>query len=369
MLGGDTKRQHFWAGFNQIDFDSYPNVIIAVSGGGDSMALLALAHDYFRSHYPRCRLVAVTVDHGLRAAAAREAQGVADYCAKLGIWHVTKKWNADRPPTGVQAAAREARYHLLAEAARESDAALVLTGHNLDDQLETIAMRAARAEGRGLAGICRATLYDRAVWFARPLLGIKRQELRDYLTGKKVGWIDDPSNEDEAFERVRMRNRKFNASERYQLLGVQKAAQAERRVHAAHGALLLSDKTQVDVNFEQHSAALGLMARSEAGFEPALQTLLCWVGQKQHFAPRDLIDPIIDLCNRGRNGSQFTVHGCLLSVKNGRLLMAKESRSSGVVRFCFDYLVPETEYALAKTFFERLNGLVFPAIPFIGAAR
>lgn len=184
-------------------------LLIAVSGGSDSTGLLvALATLCATGRYTHITLSACTVDHDLRAGSAEEASGVAAFCERYGIPHVIRRWEGPKPEAGVQAAARAKRYELLVEAAIEAGADAILTAHTREDQAETVAMRAARSpEGIGLSGMADAVLLKGAVWLLRPFLRIERAAIRNFLIAQGEGWIDDPSNLNPRFERVRVRGR------------------------------------------------------------------------------------------------------------------------------------------------------------------
>ena len=182
------------------------HVALAVSGGSDSTALMRLAADWTRVNHPGLLLTVLTVDHGLRAGAAAEAAQVGQWAAGLGLPHHVLRWEQKpKPVTGIQAQARAARYGLMAAWCRAHAATALLTAHTLDDQAETVLMRLSRTtRPESLAGI-RPVGDWQGLPLLRPLLRLKRQALRDWLSDLGQPWIEDPSNEDARFERVRAR--------------------------------------------------------------------------------------------------------------------------------------------------------------------
>ena len=184
-------------------FETSPNIAVAVSGGGDSMALCLLAGAWVRQI--KGRVTAVTVDHGLRAESAAEARQVGQWLGEHDIPHVTLRWEGPKPRSRLQAAARQARYGLLEAWCRDAGILHLLLGHTQDDQAETVLMRAGRATGvEGLAGMS-AIVERQHVRILRPLLGLTRESLRVLLGENGLSWIEDVSNNDEAFTRVRVR--------------------------------------------------------------------------------------------------------------------------------------------------------------------
>ena len=199
---------------------------LAVSGGGDSMAMLYLSHNWTRTY--GIRLWVATIDHGLRPESAVEADMVAEECAALGWPHATVRWHWDGVGN-VQDAARRARLSLIDQ--WRGDLRHVLFAHTLDDQAETVLMRLARGSGvDGLSGMqaarsvaphaesAPALAADDISGIApsrdnsqpgyhvlRPCLGMQRSELRHYLQVLKGRWVEDPSNDNRDFERVRVR--------------------------------------------------------------------------------------------------------------------------------------------------------------------
>lgn len=176
-----------------------PTLGIALSGGGDSTALMHLAHGWGRA-----RLSATTVDHGLRPGSTQEAREAGLAATGLGIPHEILQWTR-RGDGNLMAAAREARLQLLADWARRNGLSAVLLGHTLDDQAETLLMRLNRGAGvDGLSAMAPVREAFGITWL-RPLLGVGRADLRQWLMARELTWADDPSNENADYERVRMR--------------------------------------------------------------------------------------------------------------------------------------------------------------------
>ena len=228
---------------------SYRALVLAVSGGPDSMALMLLAArwcDQLGAAAPEC--LVVTVDHRLRPTAADEARMVAAAAARLGLPHRTVTWPQGAEACragGLQAAARAARYALLADVANtiaQRPLALV-TAHTEDDQAETVVMRLKRGSGLdGLAGIPKVRTVDTrggeprgAVSLVRPLLEVAKVRLVATLVAADMPWVDDPSNDDQAFERVRVRQDLVRLAEAG--LSAKAIGQSARRLARARAAL------------------------------------------------------------------------------------------------------------------------------------
>jgi len=178
-------------------------IAVAVSGGADSMALALLAHDWTTATGRFLRTV--TVDHQLRTESQTEAAQVGAWLGARGIGHDILAWTGEKPVSGIQEAARAARYRLIGDWARANDIAHVLFAHHMDDQAETILMRLARGSGiMGLAGMRSVTMRD-GIRICRPLLSVPKSRLRATLRAAGQDWIEDPSNEAPKFARTGFR--------------------------------------------------------------------------------------------------------------------------------------------------------------------
>lgn len=154
---------------------------------------------------PKQSFVVLTVDHGLREGSRAEAEQVAQSCSACGVEHHTLIWEGKKPATGIQARARQTRYDLMTRWCTAHDIPVLLTAHTMDDQAETVVMRQKRTTSpKSLAGIWPETEWN-GIRIIRPLLGARREDLRNVLRAAGVSWSDDPSNDNPGFERVRVR--------------------------------------------------------------------------------------------------------------------------------------------------------------------
>jgi tRNA(Ile)-lysidine synthase len=197
-------------------------VVVACSGGADSLALLAAT--VFESRRTHVSVVGVTVDHGLQEGSAERADSVVQQMAGLGADEtMTIRVSVDAPGMGPEAAARQARYAALSQAAERLGAERVLLGHTLDDQAETVLLGLARGSGgRSIAGM-RRSYVEGAVWFVRPLLDLTRAQTEQACRAEGIVWWDDPHNDDPRFTRSRLRRRVLPVLEEELGPGVAKA--------------------------------------------------------------------------------------------------------------------------------------------------
>ena len=313
------------------DWKAAPAIVLAVSGGPDSIALMWLAARWRESLARGPRLIAVTVDHGLRSEAAREARDVKRLARSLDLTHRTLRWSGTKPKTGLPAAARAARYRLLAQAARAGGATHILTAHTRDDQAETLLMRLLRGSGiAGLAAMARESERD-GVLLARPLLDVSKSRLVATLKKAKIGFADDPTNRDVSFTRPRLRT----------LLPALAAEGGDARNLARLAARLARANAAVEVLADGAERYLALRGRESLrpGFDAAafaampeeirLRLLLRAISRFGHEGPAELgkVEALLGALDRayaekaGRSRPRLkqTLAGALVSLIDGRI--------------------------------------------------
>ncbi|PJF08942.1 tRNA lysidine(34) synthetase TilS [Pseudorhodobacter sp. MZDSW-24AT] len=296
---------------------------LAVSGGGDSMAMLHLAAALGRP------LAVATVDHGLRPESAAEAAKVAQICAGLGLPHAVLRWEHGAVAGNLMQAARRARYGLLTDWARAQGVATVLVAHTADDQAETVLLGLARAAGLdGLAGM-RPLWEQGGVVFRRPLLAVTRAALRGYLTQRGLWFVDDPSNDDPAYDRVKMRRALqglagvgITAPGLAAVAGHLAAVQSDVRGLVAEAAarLVVERAGALEIDRAGFAALPGEVARR------LLQAGLMWLSGAAH-APR--APALARMGAALRRGQAATLAGCRMVPRGGGMVLVREARALG----------------------------------------
>lgn len=301
-------------------------ILIALSGGGDSVALLHL----LAAHFGASRLATAVIDHRLREGSAADSERAASFARDLGVEaRVTPlQWQGENR---AHEAARELRYAALCAAAREIGAHVITTGHTRDDQAETVLIRAERGSGlRGLAGmsaIAPAPIWPegRGLWLARPLLGATRAELRAYLHERRAEWLEDPANENTVYARVRARQR-LTALEAAGLDPMRLAALAEHlqpHVRAIDGAA--SALIAAAVRFEDDTAILDRAAWSgdHAVQQRALQALLAAAGAHARGPSSAQLEPLPQTIEQS-SFTGATLAGAQLTPRRGAILITRD---------------------------------------------
>ncbi len=211
-----------WSGMRSVSTSEFSDalealdvslpLVLAVSGGPDSIALMRLAAQWADNRSVLPQIYAVTVDHGMRPESVHEARQVATWAAQVGIQHQTLSWQGEKPESNLQSEARDARYRLLSQYCLDKGSTCLAIAHHMNDQAETFLLRLARGSGiDGLAAVPKTreiTDCDPPIRLIRPLLSFSRERLRATLMEMDQGWIDDPSNDDARFARVKARKLK-----------------------------------------------------------------------------------------------------------------------------------------------------------------
>jgi len=300
---------------------------IAVSGGADSMALCLLA-DLWAKAQGR-QVIALTVDHGLRDKAAAEAQTVADWLAAHGISHHVLPWQGDKPATGIQAAAREARYALMAEWCRDNGITAIMTAHHLEDQVETFLLRAERGSGLdGLACMAAETALS-GIKLVRPLLPVSKFRLRETLSAMNQDWIEDPSNQNPAYRRTKMRKLvtalEHKGLDAIRLGGLINHFADLRNSTAEIVAVFMNEAVQIFP--EGYGVARGdvLGQLPEPIIERILVRLTKNFGGKSYPPRRDRLLRAVQYLRKSEFPG-FTLGGCRFSEKSNEIMICREMR-------------------------------------------
>ena len=295
---------------------------VALSGGGDSIALLHLLTTCFQGL--NVKILSATVDHGLRDGSAEEAQHVAGLAAGMGADHEIFHWQGWQGKGNLQDQARRARYQLLGDWAKRRHIPVLTLGHTADDQAETVLMRLARSAGvDGLAAMPVRRKLDE-VTLLRPLLKVTRAQLRSYLTENNLTWVEDPSNQDRRFERVRMRQ----AMKDLEPLGLTieslstVAENMTKAKEALDHAVLLAGRSLAKpvlgaVAFDEDK----LRDQPDEIIHRLLLGALRWVSGAGYPLRRQIMGDALDVV---RNGGGLTLGGCRILSRRGQIWVCRE---------------------------------------------
>ncbi len=312
----------------------YGRLALAVSGGPDSLALLLLAHRFATQTAGHGRFIVYSVDHGLRVEAADEVAFVLRIARDLGFFARGLRWEGEKPASGIQEAARAARYRLLAEAMAADRAAVLITAHHLGDQAETVLMRLAHGSGiEGLRGMDALSDLG-SLRIARPLLGTDPADLRAVVEDAGLTPVADPSNLDPGYERVRWRQ----VMPQLAALGLdaRRIATFAGRMREAEAALAaMAAEAMSEVGFAPGDARATLSRDFLAGLPRAvavrvLARVLDRVGGDRKPHALGAVERLADRLSAGRIAT--TLHGCIvrggtrtirISREAGRRVLAK----------------------------------------------
>jgi tRNA(Ile)-lysidine synthase len=286
---------------------------------------MALLHLLARNRdYRGCTVHAVTVDHRLRAEAADEARAVASFCKKIGVPHETLVWDHGRIPRNLQDTARRARYRLIGDWALTAGIGHVAIGHTADDQAETFLMGLARQAGiDGLSGM-RGLWASEGIDWSRPLLHVSRKDLRDYLLRNRIDWIEDPSNLNEDFTRIKAR-KVLGALEPLGIT-VEKLAGVVSNLSSSQNALRVAASEKVWQLVRENAGELmidrEMFRRSDAEINRRIVIgALRWISRPPYAPRAEAIKRFSDAIHTGRDA---TLAGCRLQVCGNTAVIRRE---------------------------------------------
>ncbi len=310
---------------------------VAISGGGDSTALLILAADWASTE--TTTIEAITIDHGLRPEAGVEAKQVAALCRSLSIRHEIAEWEGFDGQGNLQDAARRARQDLIAAWAQKRGISTVLLGHTQDDQAETVLMRLTRGSGVDGLSAMAPNRCDGDICWARPLLAFRRNELRAFLKARNVRWSDDPSNEDDRFDRIRIRK----ALVALDALGLTAEGLASTAARMQHARAALEQQTLEHARRLVTINAAGEVEIAAEGFAKAPEEIrmrllahsLGWIASADY---RPRLKSLLSLLDGIASRDRSTLAGCLVSAaQKGVIRIGREANAVSA------HSVPATE--------------------------
>ena len=298
-------------------------VTVALSGGSDSLALVFLLHDFLKVN--NGELFCITIDHGLRAESSKEALKVNKILSNYNINHQIIRWLGKKPTSNLQEEARNARYKLLCDFCLENNIDYLATGHQQDDQAENFVIRAEHGSGLyGLSGIPAFTEFNK-VKIIRPLLWCSKQMLQDYLRSKNIEWIEDPSNQNEEFTRVRARN--FLKQHPEWIVKLANISKNLSRAKDAIEYILEKSFSELVVFADDKTASIELVEFNQLPQEIRFRmilTLLQKISNEPKAARGESVESLLIKLSTGVEFKASTLSQCLIARKKDRIVITHQ---------------------------------------------
>ena len=308
------------------------SLLVAVSGGSDSIALMHLASRWAAQRGLVCSVI--TIDHDLRTESAREAIFVKLAAGALGLEHKTVRWKGWDNNGNLQSCARKARYDLIGENRGRHN--IVLTGHTLDDQAETFLLRLRRGSGvDGLAAMPakrKITGKNGGFWLLRPMLELTRDKIKNFLVRQKISWVEDPSNEDNKFDRIVIRKVIQQLSD----LGITAFLLSNTATHMrrARTALDLQAGRMAQQICSTHMGDLVIDRKGFSDMHAEIKFRLFarglrWVSSNP-YNPR--FNALVAIMERVLTGKAQTLHGCYIFPETEHIRISREFNAVSKIR-------------------------------------
>lgn len=302
------------------------NILVAVSGGIDSLALTFLVNEYAKNH--NIKFHALTIDHQLRPESTIEAKELNKLLSKHNINHSILTWHHQEPiNSNIEAKARNARYELIANFSTQNNIDLTLIGHHFDDQIENFFIRLERGSGVDGLGLMDTTFVRNNTKFLRPLLNIQKKQLHQYLVSREIKWLDDSSNQDEKFKRNKIRNL-IEQLENKELIK-KRIYQTSKHLSRAKSYLNIQTEATYEelVNFNNSKAEINLNAFKKLHEEIAFRLMIKLfnkIGDKAYKPRFEKLEILYEKIINDQINKSSTFANCLIEITQNKMMLSKE---------------------------------------------
>jgi tRNA(Ile)-lysidine synthase len=302
------------------------NILVAVSGGVDSLALTFLTNEYAKNH--NIKFHALTIDHKLRPESTAEAKKLNELLTNHNINHSITTWHHQEPiNSNIEAKARNARYELIANFSTQNNIDLTLVGHHFDDQIENFFIRLERGSGIDGLGLMDTVFVRNNTKFLRPLLNIPKNQLQQYLVSREIKWFEDSSNQNEKFKRNKIRNliEKLDDKE----LIKKRIYQTSKHLSRAKSYLNIQTETTFEelVSFNNKKAEINLNSFKKLHEEIAFRLMIKLfneIGDKIYKPRFEKLETLYEKIINDQINKSTTFANCLIEITQDIIVLSKE---------------------------------------------